>query len=492
MFVNSLLNSNIAEFSALLDKSESVVKGFGGRRFKCNGLEGDASLNDLVKAFHTKVILKKQTIGLTEGDKNAISQVHSRVMILDNNGNDALKNKNIFTRILTVIRACFGNLFFNRAKMLKELYSLGADNLKKLVTINVDTNLKISYSDDAHNPLDLKALLGTIRLEKLSAVTGQSVSTDRDINGLIGPSYWQWACQSGMKEEDIIQGHKDRLEALKQDFNAIGLPFELKNSLDYDKMFKTNTDIEIQEINKAGLNKFWSDDEVSFDSKMQYPPIDEEQTKRLNGFKEFLFVAQEKLTAQGIPNWVDAGTLLGIYRYGGKQLPQDYDADLCILQCDANKVIEVLKEIARAQPELYEFNDLSSEKPGRFLRMWLRKTGGWVGIESYVVNGDEKSMDMVYGKDKLENVFPLVKTDFYEKKVWIPCQAEKHLHSRWEDLSPISYWSSNLNKFVLNINHPNADSERKKIKDGKVKGEFYIPKNEADMQKALEQLLVMV
>lgn len=218
---------------------------------------------------------------------------------------------------------------------------------------------------------------------------------------------------------------------------------------------------------------FWSEDKITLNPREKYiSSSDPKQERRLAEYADMAYAAQERFTEAGIPCWIDGGTLLGAYRYGGRQLPHDYDIDLCFLQKDAKKVGKILTQMELEAPEKYEFSDFSSNEPGYYMRQWLRSNSddrldGWMGVESYRVSADG-TMGMRYGTDKVENVFPLVKTTFHGREFWVPKNVEAHLHTRYSNLDPIAYWVDEKNSYVLDLDHPMAGEEAEKIRGGKV------------------------
>jgi len=235
-----------------------------------------------------------------------------------------------------------------------------------------------------------------------------------------------------------------------------------------------------KEIKHADLSKFFSKETVSFAPQGDYPPIEKNQETRLERYRKITLTVQKKFTEAGIPNWIDGGTLLGVYRHGDKQLPQDYDCDICILDEDSKKASKILKQIAIEDPDSFEYTDLAESQPRRFMRLWVKRR--WekgrdarMGIETYQKNPKSGTLEMCYGNDTFENIFPLVKTNFYGEKdqVWVPKNTEAHLKTRYNDLSPIYYWNEEKKSLVLNLEHPLAEEEKTKVADGGIKA--YVP-----------------
>lgn len=89
-----------------LSKDEITIKiGFcGGRKFEHKGSEGDLTLNDIVRMFGKKVYEShKYSDNLLE-NKDLVKTIKDRIKALDNEANDKLSNRGLFTRLMHYIR----------------------------------------------------------------------------------------------------------------------------------------------------------------------------------------------------------------------------------------------------------------------------------------------------------------------------------------------------------------------------------------------------
>ncbi|MBN4066623.1 LicD family protein [Simkania negevensis] len=371
-----------------------------------------------------------------------------------------------------------------------------------LITIELDDAVTISGCERLH----------FTSFFNLSKETGQEVSSVEDVHSQIGKPFFEWARTQSWSDERIDTEYSRRVLGLVQDLKcflgklegSIQIKGSYSSHFKYEKEIQTTflhvdpflrkiaASVATQEVlteqalQSAEIHDLYdaSSPVNNQNERVPYPPVVaklQESILELN--KETLLEVQEAFEKAGVVSWVDAGSLLGIYRHGGKQMPQDYDCDLSILHRDAFKAAEVLQSLAQEKPEKYNFSDLAHDNnPGRFMRLWVREgcrdgRQAWLGIESYLIDphaSKDKQMSMCYQDDALENVFPLRRVHFYDQSLWAPREIETHLQKRYDNLEPISYWVEEKQSLVLDLDHPLAEGERKKIDSGKVPG-VYIP-----------------
>jgi Glycosyl transferase family 11 len=106
-----------------------------------------------------------------------------------------------------------------------------------LLSIGSDFGVSLSMSSGKKRSNLQDYVKSEVPLKHLSAATGHKVTAHTDLNNLIGPAYLRWATQSGMKEEEIIEGHQVRLKALEKDLQELGIWAKVLNQIDYDHLF---------------------------------------------------------------------------------------------------------------------------------------------------------------------------------------------------------------------------------------------------------------
>ena len=90
-----------------------------------------------------------------------------------------------------------------------------------------------------------------------------------------------------------------------------------------------------------------------------------------------------------IPYWVDCGTCLGAYRYGGV-IPWDKDVDIGILIPDFQNALNVLKAL---DPEKYQAQDWSNRcHPGTYIRVFIKENRNHIDVYNYIIDPEKKTL----------------------------------------------------------------------------------------------------
>jgi phosphorylcholine metabolism protein LicD len=179
----------------------------------------------------------------------------------------------------------------------------------------------------------------------------------------------------------------------------------------------------------------------------------------------------ELLDANNIIYWIDCGTCLGAYRYGGI-IPWDWDIDISILLPDHDNVKKILSSL---DSEKYQIQDWSSySKPKTFLKLYVKETKNFIDIYHYAI--DEKECKVQYFFTyldspfpqswkkaelkcmkplKYEEMFPLKKAKFDHLTVWAPNNVVVFLQSKYgENLDPTMVWNEELQDYEKVEDHP--------------------------------------
>jgi phosphorylcholine metabolism protein LicD len=194
-------------------------------------------------------------------------------------------------------------------------------------------------------------------------------------------------------------------------------------------------------------------------------------TKRQQIEIETLKEISEIFDNNGIVWWIDCGTCLGAYRYGGI-IPWDWDIDISILMPDHDNVKRLLSHL---DPEKYQIQDWSSySKPKTFLKLYVKETKNFIDIYHYDFNEQTQQVGFNYTyidspfpyswkKDELrcinplkyEDLFPLKKANFDGVTVWAPNNVVTFLQSKYGDnLSPSNIWDEDAQCYRKDLNHP--------------------------------------
>jgi hypothetical protein len=198
--------------------------------------------------------------------------------------------------------------------------------------------------------------------------------------------------------------------------------------------------------------------------------LTKKQKVEIQALKEIVQV----LEAHNIVYWIDCGTCLGAYRYGGI-IPWDWDIDISILLPDHENVKKVLSAL---DADKYQIQDWSSySKPKSFLKLYVKETKNFIDIYHYDIDEKERTVRYFYTYEdspfplswkkaelkcmkplKYEQVFPLKKAKFDHLTVRVPHDVVAFLQSKYgENLEPTMVWDEESHTYKKVENHPYYD-----------------------------------
>lgn len=189
--------------------------------------------------------------------------------------------------------------------------------------------------------------------------------------------------------------------------------------------------------------------------------------------KEAFKQVVQTLTNHKIMFWVDCGTCLGTYRYGGI-IPWDWDIDLAILQPDFDNVKNVLT--ANLDSEKYIVQDWSSrDKPKTYLKVYVKATGTLIDIYHFAIDAKNQSIysilsngDCIFLTESwkirerrftiptsFDIVFPLKKATFDGIEVFVPAKTKEYLQQRYgENIEPVKIYDEKTGRYEKDLSHP--------------------------------------
>jgi hypothetical protein len=178
------------------------------------------------------------------------------------------------------------------------------------------------------------------------------------------------------------------------------------------------------------------------------------------------------LDAANIPWWVDCGTCLGAYRYGGV-IPWDEDVDVAVLMPDFDNVKRVLSQL---DPAEYTVQDWSSrEHPKSYMKVYVKKSRTFVDIYHFKILPETKELKYVLALENafflpewwkirerrfvvpvaFDTVFPLKKVVFDGIVINVPNKIESYLQRYYgENLAPAKIFDPQTNKYEKDLSHP--------------------------------------
>lgn len=173
-----------------------------------------------------------------------------------------------------------------------------------------------------------------------------------------------------------------------------------------------------------------------------------------------------------IPFWVDCGTCLGAYRYGGA-IPWDNDIDLAILAPDFQNAKHALNEL---DPEKYLVIDWSGRtRPNTFLVVCIKETGGRIDIGHFAIDEKQQQVTLILSNEEnmflpeiwkrverrfviptpFSTIFPLKKVNFDGIEIPVPNQIEDYLKARYgNDLRPVKLFDPITQQYEKDLSHP--------------------------------------
>jgi hypothetical protein len=173
-----------------------------------------------------------------------------------------------------------------------------------------------------------------------------------------------------------------------------------------------------------------------------------------------------------IPWWVDCGSCLGAYRYGGA-IPWDGDIDLAVLLDDFDNVRSALNNLDRNK---YLVQDWSTrDHPNSFIKVYIRASGTMIDIYHFEIFPEAKELRFVFALESnmfffewfkirerrfkapvaFDSVFPLKKALFDGIEVFVPCDTKKYLQRCYgENLDPAKIYNPDTGCYEKDPTHP--------------------------------------
>lgn len=178
------------------------------------------------------------------------------------------------------------------------------------------------------------------------------------------------------------------------------------------------------------------------------------------------------LNVAGILWWIDCGTCLGAYRYGGA-IPWDSDVDIAVLLPDFENVQHALNQL---DSKKYIVQDWSSrEHPNSYLKVFIRESDTLIDVYHFAIDEAKKELCYVLSLENniffpewwkirerrfkvpapFDAVFPLKKAKFDGIEVFVPNDTKKYLQRCYgENLDPVKIYNPQTNLYEKDLSHP--------------------------------------
>ncbi|MBS0615910.1 MAG: LicD family protein [Verrucomicrobia bacterium] len=213
-----------------------------------------------------------------------------------------------------------------------------------------------------------------------------------------------------------------------------------------------------------------SDTAASIDSpEHKRRPCDE---NKLASEKALLKEISQILKSNQIPFWLDCGSCLGAYRYGGL-IPWDWDIDVAILAKDHDNVMHALKAL---DPAKYQVQDWSNRiRPKTYIRVYNRETRNHLDLYHFAIDSKTKTLASILSNEEssfmveswkirerrftiptsYDIIFPLRAAKFDGIDVFVPNQTKKYLQQRYgENIGPVRIYNETTGIYEKDESHP--------------------------------------
>lgn len=178
------------------------------------------------------------------------------------------------------------------------------------------------------------------------------------------------------------------------------------------------------------------------------------------------------LSKHNVPFWLDCGSCLGTYQYGGA-IPRDWDIDIGVLYDDFTNLKHALSEL---DPEKYVVQDWSSRAYEKsYLKVFVRESGGMIDLYHFAIDSNTQSIYTVFSNETnifmptswkkrerryttpipFAHVFPLKKAIFEGIEVPVPHNTVRYLQTFYgENLAPARLYNEITGQYEKDLTHP--------------------------------------
>lgn len=208
-------------------------------------------------------------------------------------------------------------------------------------------------------------------------------------------------------------------------------------------------------------------------------PLESEHYKRRPGDENKLKLEKDLLRdivailkESQIPFWVDCGTCIGAYRYGGA-IPWDEDVDVAVLLPDFDNVMNALKALDQTK---YSVEDWSNRCfPKTYIRVFVRENRNYIDIYHFAIDHEKQQVAYFLSNESssfmneswkirerrftvasdYKTVFPLKRAMFDGIEVFVPNNTKKYLQERYgQDIRPAKIYREITGDYERDLTHP--------------------------------------
>jgi hypothetical protein len=218
---------------------------------------------------------------------------------------------------------------------------------------------------------------------------------------------------------------------------------------------------------------------VGLDVEREAGFIDPPQHRRRPGHENRLMAERELLKQittlfhqNNIPYWLDCGSCIGAFRYGGC-IPWDWDIDLAVLLPDFDNIMHVLNQLDK---EKYMVEDWSGrDYPKSFMRVYIKENRNHIDVYHFKIDPTKKKLTYLFSNGEsifmpeswkiemrrftfptdFKTVFPLKKAYFDGLEVFVPNDIVTYLQERYgENLNPVRIYNEITDEYEKDLSHP--------------------------------------
>ena len=230
---------------------------------------------------------------------------------------------------------------------------------------------------------------------------------------------------------------------------------------------KTPATTNLDHYRNQGVPDFYTDELIPCQGHKRPAKLTKKQKIEIQALKEVIALFE----ANNVLYWIDCGTALGAYRYGGI-IPWDWDIDLAIMLPDHELVKRILSNL---DPKKYQIQDWSSySNPKTFMKLYVKETKNFIDIYHYQLHEKEGTLSYFFTYEhspfpkswkvtelkctkplKIEEIFPLKNAHFDELTVRAPHDIVTFLQSKYgPNLDPTMVWAEESQTFEKVVDHP--------------------------------------
>lgn len=178
------------------------------------------------------------------------------------------------------------------------------------------------------------------------------------------------------------------------------------------------------------------------------------------------------LSEHEIPFWVDCGTCLGAYRYGGI-IPWDYDLDIAVIEEDFENVKHALNGLDQTKFVVQDWSNRG--RPNTYLRVYVRASRNHIDIYHNAIDVKNQTLTNILSQGESEFmadcwkirermfvkpvpfdlIFPLKKAHFDGIDIPVPRETATYLTYKYgPNISPAKVYSEETDEYEKDLTHP--------------------------------------